>query len=219
MNMCSTYKVPDAEQPFLQSKGMFQAICPLVLASASPRRQQFFRELGLDFVVAAAEIDERAHSGEAPTEYVVRLALEKAREVAIGYSDSTVVAADTIVVLDGRMLGKPATPAEAKEMLMHLSGRTHEVFTAFAISRSPDLVEVVQAVRSEVEFMEIPLAVCEAYVNTGESLDKAGAYGIQGAAGFLVRRVVGSYSNVVGLPLAEVVSELLRLGIIVPRAW
>lgn len=207
---------PDVDVP-RGSRRMFQSVCPLVLASASPRRQQFFSELGLDFVVAAAEIDERELPGERPVDYVRRLAREKARSVAGGYHEAVVVAADTIVVLDELMLGKPGSPAEAFEMLMRLSGRTHEVYTGFAILRDTDGAGVVQVVRSEVEFMEIPPAVCAAYVNTGEPLDKAGAYGIQGAAGFLVRRVVGSYSNVVGLPLCEVVSELLKLGAIVPK--
>jgi septum formation protein len=196
--------------------GPFEIRKRLILASASPRRQDFLKELGLLFEIRVADIDEAPRPGESPVDFVERLALEKGRVVAEQEPEGAVLAADTVVVLDGELLGKPRDDVEARAMLGRLSGRRHEVWTGFALCRA-DLVLALRAIRTEVTFIAVSEELCRAYVLTGEPLDKAGAYGIQGKGGFLVERIRGSYSNVVGLPLAEVVGALLAHGIIAPR--
>lgn len=197
--------------------GGFHTNCPLILASASPRRQRFLRELGLDFTVAPAAVDEQHRPGESPQEYVLRLAGEKALAVAPSRRDAAVLAADTIVVLAGEILGKPVDPAHAEAMLASMSGRWHEVWTAYCLCRQADGLLVKQAVQTRVLFRPLTAELCRAYVLTGEPLDKAGSYGLQGRGGFLVERIEGSYSNVIGLPVAEVITDLLRFGIIAPH--
>jgi septum formation protein len=190
-------------------------VAELVLASASPRRQRFLHELGLDFVVQPADVDESLRPGELPAVFVRRLAEEKARAVSGASPRSWVLAADTIVEVDGEILGKPADGADAVRLLQKLRNRWHAVWTGFCLMRGKAVTTGV--VRSEVRFGDFSDAVCAAYVATGEPLDKAGAYGIQGKGAFLVREIKGSYSNVVGLPLHEVVDALLAQGIIEPR--
>jgi septum formation protein len=188
----------------------------LVLASASPRRQAFLRQMGLDFEVRAVEIDEEPRPGETPSGLAERLALEKAGVEAARDPAAFVLAADTVVASESALLGKPRDSAEATAMLMRLSGRTHEVWTGFVLCHGGRILEH-RAVRTEVTFIILNDALCRAYVLTGEPLDKAGAYGIQGVGGFLVERICGSYSNVVGLPLAEVMAALLTHGVAAPR--
>lgn len=197
--------------------GGFHTTCQLILASASPRRQRFLRELGLDFVVQPAAVDELLRPGERPQEFVLRLAEEKALAVAGGNPQSCVLAADTIVVLGDEILGKPADAAHAEAMLAKMSGSWHEVWTAYCLCRQTDDLLVKQAVCTRVLFRPLTADLCRAYVLTGEPLDKAGSYGLQGRGGFLVERIDGSYSNVIGLPVAEVITDLLRLGMIVPN--
>ncbi|AKS40970.1 Maf-like protein [Wenzhouxiangella marina] len=180
----------------------------LILASGSPRRRELLSGFGLLFEVQAAEIDESVHPGEAARRYVQRMALEKAAAVARRQPDRAVLAADTSVVIDGRILGKPGTPEAARAMLEQLSGRAHQVMSAVALlvpGREP--VEALSV--TDVRFAELPAAWIERYVASGDPLDKAGAYGIQNDAGHWVRRIDGSYSGVVGLPLFET-GELLR---------
>jgi septum formation protein len=195
----------------------------LVLASRSPRRKELLEQLGLTVEVAPAEVDETPRPGESPETYVRRLAEAKARAVALGIRGGApvfVLGADTAVVLDGRILGKPTDAKDAGRMLRLLSGRAHEVLTGYVIlvlrpARSggePDRAAGV--VRTEVEFKALDEAEIETYVATGEPLDKAGAYAIQGVGGFMVRRINGSHSNVVGLPLCETIERLRRLGAI-----
>jgi septum formation protein len=197
--------------------GGFQTICPLILASASPRRRRFLRELGLDFTVAPAAVDEQNRPGESPEDYVLRLAEEKALAVAGSHPQACILAADTIVVLAGEILEKPADAAHAEAMLAKMSGSWHEVWTAYCLCRQSDALIVKQAVCTRVLFRPLTADLCRAYVLTGEPLDKAGSYGLQGRGGFLVEKIDGSYSNVIGLPVAEVVADLLRFGMIAPH--
>jgi septum formation protein len=197
-------------------QGGFKTKGRLILASASPRRQAFLQELGLAFEVRAADINEEPAAGDSPAGFVRRLAMDKARAVARCDAEAAVLAADTVVVIDGELLGKPLDAAGADAMLKRLSGRTHEVWTGFALCRGSEVL-AAREVRTEVTFIALSDALCQAYVMTGEPLDKAGAYGIQGQGGFLVERICGSYSNVVGLPLAELVTAMLASGVIVPR--
>lgn len=196
----------------------FRTACPLILASGSPRRKDFLAGLGLDFTVLVADIDESFRPGEKPAVFVERLAREKAEAVGTEAGDAWVLAADTVVVIDDHILGKPRDAAEAGRMLLRLGGRAHQVWTGFCLYRQGEGVAASRAVCTEVRFMPLTPAVCAAYVRTGEPMDKAGAYGIQGKGCFLVEEVRGSYTNVVGLPLAEVIEEMLRLAIIAPNA-
>jgi len=190
---------------------------PLVLASGSPRRREFLAALGLDFTVAPAGVDERPRPAEAAPAYVERLCAAKAAEVGRRFPEAWVLAADTAVVVDGRILGKPDGQDGAAAMLLDLRGRAHEVWTGFCLARPGCGRPRARSVRTTVRFADFPDAVFEAYAATGDGLDKAGAYGIQSLGGVLVEEISGSYSNVVGLPLSEVVAELLAGGVITPR--
>lgn len=187
----------------------------LVLASQSPRRRELLEQLGLALDVRPAHTDESVRPGEAPRDYVLRVAREKARAVA----GDVVLAADTSVVLEGEVLGKPADAADAARMLRALSGTRHEVMTAVSVRRTsgPLGVELDAVVTSEVTFAALGPAQIAWYVATGEPLDKAGAYAIQGAGGAFVLAISGSVSNVVGLPLAETAELLRRAGF--PLPW
>ncbi len=183
------------------------------LASASPRRGELLRQIGVRFEVRPASISEAQAVGEAPDSYVLRLAAAKAEAVwaAIGSREAQpVLAADTAVVLDGRVLGKPADSAEAEAMLTALSGRTHQVLTAVAVRCAE--VALTRLSESEVRFRATTAAERRAYCATGEPLDKAGGYGIQGRAAVFVEHLRGSYSAVVGLPLLETAELLARCG-------
>ncbi len=186
----------------------------MILASASPRRTEFFQTMGLSFTSQAAEIDETPKAQEPPDAFVRRLAREKAAKIAAENSSAWVVGADTVVVLDGKILGKPDSPGQAEDMLRQLSARRHEVWTGFAI-HGPR-AKISQAIMTMVFFRKLSPDLIRSYILTGEPLDKAGSYGIQGQGSFLVEKIEGSYSNVVGLPLAQVVEELLNLRIIAP---
>jgi septum formation protein len=175
----------------------------LVLASASPRRRELLQQLGVNCICDPAHIDEAQFPGEAPADYVQRMAQEKARAVAARHDipRCVVLAADTSVVVDGSVLGKPRDRDDAQTMLERLSGRPHTVLTAICVRSAAG--ENCQLVSTHVEFAVLSRAVCEAYLATNEPWDKAGAYAIQGVAGAFVRSLQGSYSNVVGLPLCE----------------
>ena len=186
----------------------------LRLASASPRRKQLLESLGLEFEVAGSGLDETRLQGEAPTAYAERVAREKA--IALAEPGWVVVAADTIVVHRGVVMGKPAHPTEARGMLERLSGERHTVISGVAVA-TWDAGPVVRAetARTVVEFADLTSEEIAAYVATGEPMDKAGAYGLQGAAGAFVVSVEGSPSNVVGFPLPLVVRLLRASGILV----
>ena len=182
----------------------------IVLASASPRRAELLRAAGIEFEVIPAHIDETAHPHEAADAYVRRMADEKARAVAARHSGRVVLAADTTVVVEEIMLAKPEDDADAKRMLRMLSGRTHVVLTAIAVCRGPEgSAPLVAVERTDVEFGPLSDVEIDWYVATGEPRDKAGAYTIQGYASRFVTRINGSYSNVVGLPIA-LVYEILK---------
>jgi len=186
----------------------------LILASGSPRRKELLSAIGVRFLVRPSSVEEMARDGETPAEQVCRLASEKAREVAALFPDLWVLGADTIVVIDGRILGKPGDEDEARGMLALLAARTHVVFTGYALIhlRFPER-ERVRYSRSEVKIRELSPAEIAGYVATGEPMDKAGSYAIQGVGSGIVESVVGSYTNVVGLPLCEVARDLEELGI------
>ncbi len=187
----------------------------LVLASASPRRSELLRSVGLEFDVVPADIDESVRPGESPADYVARLSAEKACVVAdrVG-TGPIVVAADTTVDVDGLILEKPADDADARRMLALLSGRTHLVHTGVTVvgSPTPSLIPATIVVETAVDFVEMTPAMADWYVGTGEPFDKAGGYAIQGAGGALVRRLDGSVTNVIGLPLAETL-ELISFNV------
>ena len=187
----------------------------VVLASGSPRRRDLLDQLGVTFTVAVPDIDEMPRAGEDPVGYVGRLAVAKAAAVAAP-GDALVIAADTTVDLDGRILGKPADAAEATAMLKALSGRTHRVHTGVALRRGA--ASNAGVATTLVTMTPIGDHALRWYVGTGEPLDKAGAYAVQGAGGVFVERIRGSVSNVVGLPLHLVVRLAAELGVPLPAA-
>ncbi len=180
----------------------------LILASASPRRRELLALFGLAFSVKPADIDERRLDDETPREHVSRVAMDKARAIGRDHPDDWVLGSDTAVVLDGESLGKPVDAGQAADMLRALSGRTHEVMSAVALV-GPDGRELLAVNLTRVEFAELSEDWIQAYIDSGDPMDKAGAYGIQNQAGTRIRRIEGSYSGVVGLPLYET-GELLR---------
>ncbi len=180
----------------------------LVLASGSPRRRELLAGAGLEFVVIPADIDETPRPGESPVDYVRRLSAEKAD--AVMKHDQIVIAADTTVEVDGAILEKPTDRDDAARMLSLLSGRSHRCHTGVTVlvNDCGNVTVDTQVVTTEVAFVELSDAMIDWYLSTGEADDKAGSYGIQGAAGAFVERVVGSVTNVIGLPLAETLAML-----------
>ncbi len=187
----------------------------LVLASASPRRAELLESAGLRFTVVPGHIDETPYLDEPPVDHVLRLAREKAVEVARREVGRYFIGADTIVLCDGEIMGKPRDDADAGRMLRKLSGRGHQVITGFAVFDQTGERLITQSVSTEVIFKGLSDAEIAAYVATGCPRDKAGAYAIQGGAAYMVERISGSYTNVVGLPLCEVVAALRELGALV----
>lgn len=183
----------------------------LILASASPRRADLLRQLGVSFEQRGANIDETQYSGEPAEDYVVRLAQEKSAALHSGADELAVLAADTCVVLDEQLLGKPRDHFDGLAMLARLSGREHRVLTAVCLRWGSHVAETLSDTR--VQFANLDREQCEAYLATDEPWDKAGAYGIQGIAGAFVETLTGSYSGVVGLPLAETWALLQRFGV------
>ena len=184
---------------------------PVVLASASPRRADVLRMLGLSFRTVPAGVEERLGKVESPHGYVERLSREKVFQVAADFPDALVVGGDTVVVLDGRVLEKPTGPPDAVEMLTSLAGRTHRVYSGLAVAAN-GMVES-RVARASVTFRPITRDLIERYVETGEPLDKAGSYGIQGYGAALVDRVEGDYFTVVGMSVAGLVGILPRVGL------
>jgi septum formation protein len=186
----------------------------ILLASGSPRRRELLSQLDVFFTVEAADIDETMITGETPEDYVMRLAREK----ALAGLDSTAdhipsLGSDTIVLLDGNVLGKPASRAEAEAMLLDLSNSTHHVYSSVALALEPG--SVMDALNiTAVTFGKMPLDWIEQYCQSDEPMDKAGAYAIQGGAGQFIRRIKGSYTGVMGLPLYETAELLRRAGLL-----
>jgi septum formation protein len=192
----------------------------LILASASPRRAELLTAAGIPFEVRPAAVDESIHPGEDARGYALRVATEKARSVLASSDGRPVLAADTVVVVNGQILGKPVDPDDAARMLRLLSGRTHEVLTAVVLvpvgngEHPRERIMNAQVEVTAVEFARLDNDEIDWYVRTGEPSDKAGAYAIQGAASRFVTRIQGSYSNVVGLPMALVYAMCSRAGIL-----
>ena len=192
----------------------------IYLASASPRRREILASLGFQPVLLPAEIDETALPGEAVADYVSRMARQKnaaARQLATQRGlalAQPLLSADTVVALDNAILGKPRDAAHARELLESLSGREHQVWTAVCVSLGGQTLEAAQ--RSDVRFKELSVQEIAAYIASGEPLDKAGAYGIQGIGGVFVAHLSGSFSGVMGLPVFETVQLLRQLGAPVP---
>lgn len=197
---------------FLDYQGPFRAAVDIILASASPRRQALLTSLGISFQVIPALFKEPApETGQSPEDYALSLARDKALEVADKKPAALVIAADTIVVLEGTIMGKPCSDAHALEMLKKLSGNTHRVITGVHIKSPAQKTDRSFFCQTLVEMVPASDDILEEYVRTGEPADKAGAYAIQGLGGFLIKSVNGSYTNVVGFPLAEVWTALLEI--------
>ncbi len=195
---------------------IFAAAFPIVLASGSPRRQEFMRNLGLAFSVARPVVAEPLPGeDEEPRGFALRVARAKAAEVAPFYPAAAVIAADTVVALDGEIMGKPASETEAVGMLRRLAGRRHVVYTGCCL-RLPGGREEIFCGASQVLMHAWPEAALRAYAAGGEPEDKAGAYAVQGQGAFLVESISGSWTNIVGLPLVELLDALLAHGVIKP---
>ena len=194
----------------IESPQLYNTLPNIILASKSPRRADLLRQIGLEFEVYPSEIEEPQIT-ESPAIAVQELALTKARAVAAKFNAGIVLGADTVVVIDGQPIGKPENDTHAVEILTQLSGNQHEVITGTALIDIKRKNEVVWAEKTAVYFRELRQSEILAYVRSGESSDKAGAYGIQGKAGAFVERIEGCYFNVVGLPLASLTVQLWQL--------
>lgn len=181
----------------------------IILASKSPRRREILENTKVRFSVKESQIDEIIKVNESPKETVMRLAYEKALEVANSNKDSLVIGADTIVVINEQILGKPKNEEEAYNMIKLLSGKAHYVITGFALINLSLNKKVIDCEVSQVTFKELSEECIKDYINTKESLDKAGAYGIQGYGGLLVKNIQGDYFNIVGLPISKI-SDCLK---------
>jgi septum formation protein len=186
----------------------------LILASRSPRRYDLLKQAGLDFEVVPSRIEEDTVKDESPKRHVIRLAEAKALDVGSRYPDRWVVAADTIVYIDHLILGKPKNRREAMEMLRRLSGREHWVMTGFSVHHLEKEIGDREAVKTAVKVKTLTPVEVAWYVQTGEPFDKAGGYAIQGVGSFMIESIRGSYTNVVGLPICELIQMLSRLGAI-----
>jgi septum formation protein len=186
--------------------------CTVVLASSSPRRRELLNLIGIDHEVRPANLDESMRPREAPRRHAERLARDKASAVAMRDPDLITIAADTIVVINRKVLGKPVDREDAARMLAMLNGREHTVITAVAVSRGKKLRSAIEEVK--VKFRRLREEEIEAYIATGEPMDKAGAYGIQGFGATIVERVEGDYFAVMGLPLVRLISLMRDVGVV-----
>lgn len=187
---------------------------PLILASKSPRRKELLEQAGLAFTVVPSSVDENGITMSAPENLVKTLAEAKARDVADVYPESWVIGADTIVLIRGEIMGKPDSIETARQMIQQLNGRIHEVFTGYTIYCKTSNSCISGVEKTEVHFRNLSPQEIEWYIQTDEPYDKAGGYAIQGLGSFLVKRISGSYTNVVGLPVCEVLEHLLNNNII-----
>ncbi len=210
MNVLSTSSYPENEQAIDQFPDQ------LILGSASPRRRELLKQLGLRFRVEISDVDESVLPNETPQDYVCRVAHNKAAEIALNSTSRLpVLAADTTVVIAGCILGKPASAVEAEEMLRQLSGRWHQVYSAVVLLDAQHKVSSRLSI-TEVHFAPLENAWISAYVASGEPMDKAGAYGVQGCAAHRISEIRGSYSGVMGLPLFETMELLHAAGFTLP---
>ena len=188
----------------------------LILASKSPRRQYLLKQAGVSFAVIPSHFDESTIAMAPPEAYVKILAEKKAADISRKYPDSWVIGSDTIVQIDGDILGKPASKKDARHMIARLSGQTHQVYTGVAIRCESRHKYFSDVFKTDVQFKDLTENEIEWYIQTDEPFDKAGAYAIQGLGTFLVKRIHGSYTNVVGLPVCEVIDYLIRENVITP---
>jgi len=186
----------------------------LILASQSPRRRYLLKQAGLEFAVIPSQVDESDIAVSSPPLYARELAQAKALDVAQQHADSWVIGADTIVLIDGLILGKPDSKTHAVEMLNRLSGETHQVITGYCICHKASQRLIVDSVTTDVTFKSLSKKEIDWYTHTSEPFDKAGAYAIHGLGTFLVRAINGSYSNVVGLPVCEIIEHLISEGVV-----
>jgi len=183
----------------------------LVLASASPRRQELLQSVGLKFKTIHPLVNEKYLAGESPQQHVKRLSIDKATVIAKKYPESWIIGADTIVIIDGLILGKPKNKKQASDMLRRLSGREHKVFTGFTIAHAATEVCQTKVVQSAVKFKIISPKEIKWYISCDEPYDKAGGYAVQGKGAYFIQSIRGSYTNVIGLPLCEVLEVLINL--------
>ncbi len=193
---------------------MYKTIAPLVLASQSPRRRELLAQMGIKFSLTSADIEECQFADEAAADFVTRMAMEKALAVAAEFSDSWILSADTIVVLNDEILGKPEDKIDAVRMLTAIAGNWHVVFTAFTLHNPGQQISVSRLDSSRVKIAALSAAQVKAYIETGEPLDKAGSYAVQGIGGAFVEAIEGSPTTVIGLPMPLVIEEFLQNHII-----
>lgn len=195
---------------------LFNTERDLILASASPRRQSFLRELGLQFTVIPANIDETPGAHESGEGFTRRISLAKAKSIGALHPQAAIIGADTVISHQNKLLGKPTNHTHALEILQQLQGTTHLVLTGLSLYCHHDNLQVSVVQTTEVTFGSFPREILEAYIRSGEPMDKAGAYAIQGQGGFLVSKINGSCSNVIGLPMYNLITVLLSHKIISP---
>ncbi len=193
---------------------MYKTVAPLVLASQSPRRRDLLAQMGIKFTLTCADIEERQFVDEPAADFVTRMAREKALAVANDFPDSWILSADTIVVLNGSILGKPEDKNDAVRMLTAIAGNWHQVFTAFTLHHPNKEISVSRLDSSRVKITALSARQVKAYIDTGEPLDKAGSYAVQGIGGAFVEAIEGSPTTVIGLPMPLVIVELLHNHII-----
>ncbi|MDD4357311.1 MAG: Maf family protein [Smithellaceae bacterium] len=184
---------------------------PLILASASPRRKELLHSVGLKFKIIESDVDESYIAGESPQSHVRRLSRAKAAAIAKQNPKALVLGADTIVVIDDLILGKPKNKKQAREMMQRLNDRRHIVFTGFTIARAFSGLSKTRVIRSAVRFKKISAEEMDWYANCSEPYDKAGGYAVQGMGAYFIKAIHGSYTNVIGLPLCETLEELQKI--------
>lgn len=191
----------------------------IILASGSPRRKQILEQVGLSFTVEVSDYEEKPIPGVVPSEFVETLSLGKAKAVAKNHEDGIIIGADTIVVLDNQILGKPKTKEDAKGMLKKLSGNTHSVFTGFTIIDIVNKRTITNHVETKIRFKNLSEEEISAYIETEEPMDKAGAYGVQDRGALFVEYIEGDYSSVMGLPILKIFEILKTLGIDILKTY
>jgi septum formation protein len=190
----------------------------IILASKSPRRRYLLEKAGIEFTVVPSEVDENSVALSAPESYVKRLAEAKAMDISNRYPDCWIIGADTIVFIDSTIMGKPVSRDDARAMLNSLSAKTHQVHTGYCICHKATNNFISECITTDVSFKKLSPKEIDWYINSGEPFDKAGAYAIQGIGTFLVKRINGSYTSVVGLPVCEVLEYLIKEGAVLRNA-
>jgi len=190
----------------------------LILASKSPRRRYLLEKAGIEFTVVPSKVDENSVALSTPESYVKSLAEAKALDISNRYPDCWIIGADTIVFIDNTIMGKPVSRDDARAMLSNLSAKTHQVHTGYCICHKATNHIISECITTDVSFKKLSPKEIDWYINSGEPFDKAGAYAIQGIGTFLVKRINGSYTSVVGLPVCEVLEYLIKEGAVIRNA-